>query len=213
MGQVNGDNTAGMRIGEENWKVRGGAEVNLRVARTADEVPMRAFIDSLSRESRYFRFLTGGRVSDDIIRGFVSHRSDRDVAMVVTARDANGAEVIVANAEYVVSADNIAELAVVVADDWQGQGLGRRLIQRLQQIARARSLDGMRGDVLSENRRMLAIMRDCGFSARRNPEDSFLHEVRLALRDTHVNASAQPASSPSDTQQVDRLPRDWFAAN
>jgi GNAT superfamily N-acetyltransferase len=92
------------------------------------------------------------------------------VALVVTYREADGAETIVANAEYVVNEEDVAELAVVVADAWQGQGLGRRLIQRLQQLAGSGQLRGMRGDVLSENRRMLAIMRDCGFSARRNPK-------------------------------------------
>ena len=59
----------------------------------------------------------------------------------------------------------------------------------------------MRGDVLSENRRMLAIMRDCGFSARRNPEDNFLHEVSLTLAETRASARDH------------RMPRDWFAAH
>ncbi|MFJ5383769.1 GNAT family N-acetyltransferase, partial [Cupriavidus sp. CER94] len=79
------------------------------------------------------------------------------------------------------------------------------LIQRLQQIARTRRLQGMRGDVLSENRRMLAIMRDCGFAARRNPEDSFLHEVSLSLVEAQDRAHRP--------QRAHWLPRDWFADN
>ncbi len=187
-------------VAEENWTVRGGVSVTMRPARSGDYAGLRAFVDALSMESRYFRFLTGGRVADDTIRGFVHHRPGRDVAVVVTHRAADGRESIVANAEYVVNPDGVAELAVVVSDDWQGQGLGRRLIQRLQQLARAGRLHGMRGDVLSENRRMLAIMRDCGFSARRNPEDSRLHEVSLTLHETPKRV------------RNDWLPLDWFAA-
>ncbi|AZG16669.1 GNAT family N-acetyltransferase [Cupriavidus pauculus] len=187
--------------GAEQWIARGGRQVTVRPVRPADRDALRAFVDSLSRESRYYRFLTGGRVADETIQGFVGHRPGRDVAMAVTAPAASGEETIVANAEYVVNADDVAELAVVVADDWQGQGLGRRLIQRLQQVARAGRLRGMRGDVLSENRRMLAIMRDCGFATRRNPEDSYLHEVSLSLADT------------TRPRRDHWLPHDWFAGN
>jgi GNAT superfamily N-acetyltransferase len=200
-----GESTAGSRVREESWMARGGGQVTLRSVRPADQEGLRTFVDGLSRESRYYRFMTGGRVADEIIHGFVAHHPQRDVAIVVTAQGEDGAEAIIANAEYVVNPDNVAELAVVVADDWQGQGLGRRLIQRLQQIARASRLQGMRGDVLSENRRMLAIMRDCGFAARRNPEDSFLHEVSLSL--------AEPADRASRPARGHWLPRDWFADN
>lgn len=184
-------------IREESWTVRGGAQVTLRAARAADHGRLRAFVDGLSRESHYFRFLTGGPVTNETLARAVN-RQGRDVALVVTFGG-----IIVANAEYVVNDEGQAELAVVVADDWQGQGLGRRLIQRLQQLARAASLRGMRGDVLSENRRMLAIMRDCGFATRRNPEDNLLHEVSLAL--------AEPRKAPASSAEW--LPRDWFAAN
>jgi len=201
MSQAEDDTKVEAPISEESWATRSGVRLTVRAARAADQPGMRAFIDGLSRESRYFRFLTGGSVADEVIRGFVSHGMGRDVALVVISRDAGtGAETIVANAEYVVNDQDIAELAVVVADDWQGQGLGRRLIQRLQQLARASCLRGMRGDVLSENRRMLAIMRDSGFAARRNPEDSYLHEVSLTLAENRTPAREH------------RLPRDWFAA-
>jgi len=201
MSHAEDNNKVEAPVSEESWATRSGARLTLRAARAADQQGMRAFIDGLSRESRYFRFLTGGSVADEVIRGFVSHGMGRDVALVVISRDADtGAETIVANAEYVVNDEDIAEMAVVVADDWQGQGLGRRLIQRLQQLARTSRLRGMRGDVLSENRRMLAIMRDSGFAARRNPEDSYLHEVSLMLAENRTPTREHP------------LPRDWFAA-
>ncbi len=81
-----------------------------------------------------------------------------------------------------VTDEGIAEFAVAVADDWQGKGIGRRLILRLRDAAQAAGLHLLRGDVLSENRRMLALMREFGFSSRRNPEDNLLYQVSLALR-------------------------------
>lgn len=186
------DRISGSSESAAQWTVRGGREVTVRQARSSDGAALRTFIDGLSRETHYFRFLTGGRVADEMIDGFLGRHAGKDVALVVTAGD-----VVVANAVYVVNDADEAEFAVVVSDEWQGQGLGRRLIQHLQQLARAAGLHGMRGDVLSENRRMLAIMRGLGFATRRNPEDSFLHEVSLRL---------------TSTRREGWLARDWFEA-
>lgn len=173
---------------EESWIGRHGVRFTLRAAQAGDGSGVRAMVECLSRESRYFRFLTGGRVADQIVENLVVPGA-RGVALVVTAPAEGGSgEEVVANAQYVVTDDHTAELAVVVADTWQGQGLGRRLINRLLQLARAAGLERIRGDVLSENRRMLSILREFGFSCRRNPGDSFLHEATLVFDRTHAPA-------------------------
>ncbi|WP_432262168.1 N-acetyltransferase family protein [Cupriavidus sp. TMH.W2] len=180
----------------ESWTVGRGVQVTLRNTRVQDDGALRALVDGLSRESRYFRFLTGGRVVDEIVQG-LAVPGPGGVALVLEAPDEDGVSVIVASAEYVVSGQ-IGEFAVVVADGWQGRGLGRRLIARLCELARAAGLRGLRGDVLSENRRMLAILRGFGFASRRNPQDSYLHEVTLALG--------------GPTRGAQQLPADWFSA-
>ncbi|SCU89432.1 Acetyltransferase, GNAT-family [Cupriavidus necator] len=191
------DDQSEARTGKaESWTVGRGVQVTLRRTRPQDGGALRALVDGLSRESRYFRFLSGGRVVDDTVEGLAAP-GPGGVALVVEAPDEDGVSAIVASAEYVVSGQ-VGEFAVVVADGWQGQGLGRRLIARLCELARAAGLRTLRGDVLSENRRMLAILRGLGFASRRNPQDSYLHEVTLAL--------GQPARSPQ------RLPADWFGA-
>ncbi|MDF3834548.1 GNAT family N-acetyltransferase, partial [Cupriavidus basilensis] len=163
----------------QSWLLAGGKRVVVRAVSPGDVEQERAFVQALSRESRYYRFLTGGRVSDDVINLFVA--SHAGLALVVTA-EVDGQPVIVANGNYVVTDEGIAEFAVAVADDWQGKGIGRRLILRLRDAAQAAGLHLLRGDVLSENRRMLALMREFGFSSRRNPEDNLLYQVSLALR-------------------------------
>ena len=181
-------------IGNENWTLRRGEPVTLRAARAQDGAAVRSMVEGLSRESRYYRFLTGGRVADGVVEGLVSSGAN-GVALVVTAAGADGAaEAVIANGQFVVTSHGTAEFAVLVADAWQGQGLGRRLIARLLQLAQAAGVRCMRGDVLSENRRMLAILRGLGFSCRRNPEDSYLHEATLALGATAANlATSMPA--------------------
>lgn len=190
---------ASQQVVNENWTVRRGGHVTLRAAQADDGAAIRGMVEGLSRESRYFRFLTGGRVADGTVEGLVSAGAG-GVALVVTAPGVDGgAEAVIANGQFVVTSHGTAEFAVLVADAWQGQGLGRRLIARLLQLAQAAGVRCMRGDVLSENRRMLAILRGLGFNCRRNPEDSYLHEATLALGAAAANLAA-------------RMPADWATA-
>lgn len=181
------------------WTANGGATVTVRGVRAADFGAQRAFIDRLSRESRYFRFLTGGLVRDDVITNFVG-ASDALVASVTEP----GGERIVGNAHYVIDSDGDAEFAVVVDDGWQGRGLGRELIRRLVDGARRSGVRRLHGEVLSENRRMLSILRGMGFATPRHPDDSMLHLASLPLD--------APPMRQADPDGADRwLPHDWFA--
>ncbi len=56
-----------------------------------------------------------------------------------------------------------AKLAIAVADDWQGRGVGRALMDELLTAARAAGLSDLHGEVLNDNLRMQAFMRRHGF--------------------------------------------------
>jgi acetyltransferase len=50
-------------------------------------------------------------------------------------------------------------VAVVVADEWQGKGLGRLLMARLAHIARLRGITRFHATMFGDNRRALALVR------------------------------------------------------
>jgi acetyltransferase len=56
-----------------------------------------------------------------------------------------------------------AEFALVVADDWQGRGLGRALLERLCAAARDAGYDALYGYILADNEDMLKLARRLGF--------------------------------------------------
>jgi len=60
------------------------------------------------------------------------------------------------------------EFAIVVADAWQGRGLGRALLERLI-AARERGYARMVGSVLAMNATMLSFVKRLGFASRRDP--------------------------------------------
>jgi len=57
-----------------------------------------------------------------------------------------------------------AELAVVVADDWQGQGLGTTLLSSMVELGWAKDLMRLFGFILPENYAMRHICHKLGFA-------------------------------------------------
>ena len=72
-----------------------------------------------------------------------------------------------------------AEYAIVVRDDLSGAGLGTILMERMLAYAWARGIREVFGDVLADNRAMLAICRKLGFNLHQSAGSSGL--VRVAI--------------------------------
>ncbi|PSH57299.1 GNAT family N-acetyltransferase [Phyllobacterium endophyticum] len=76
----------------------------------------------------------------------------------------------------------IAEYAVLVRTDLQGQGLGWELLRQLINFARADGVKQIEGLILSENKKMLTLCREFGFSISHHPSDQSLMLATLNLQ-------------------------------
>ena len=143
----------------------------------------RAFVSGLSEESRFFRFFYRlHELTPAMLARFTQIDYDREVELVAVD-EADAAPVIVGVARYVMSLDQeSAEFAVVVADAWQGQGVGRNLMARLVAYAKARGLRRLEGRVLRGNSKMLAFIAALGFKSRDSAEDPEQLSVALELQ-------------------------------
>ena len=74
-----------------------------------------------------------------------------------------------------------AEYAIAVRSDWKGHGLGYLLMTRLIAVAREWRIGQLVGQVLRENRPMLAMCRELGFTISTDPNDASVMQVRKAL--------------------------------
>lgn len=59
-----------------------------------------------------------------------------------------------------------AEVAFLVADDWQGRGIGTYLMKELVKIAKAKHIRGLTAEVLRDNVAMIALMHKSGVPVR-----------------------------------------------
>jgi acetyltransferase len=159
-----------------------GQSVTLRTLRREDHDIELAFVSGLSPESRHNRLLGGAvRITREYIEKLITVDYARDMALAATTM-LEGRETLIGVARYVLDADGRAcEFALVIADAWQGRGIGRRMLARLIEVARGRGLQRIYGDVLSTNRPMLELTGRLGFTRDRHPDDATITRVRLGL--------------------------------
>lgn len=141
-----------------------GARVTVRPIRPGDAELEEKFVEGLSSDSRYERFMVAVR---ELPRAKLKYLTEVDqvgrVAIVATT-DRDGQEAIVGAARYaVLDAPTGCEFAVAVDDAWKGSGLAGVLMHALMSLARRRGIKVMEGTVLSTNSSMLKFMRQLGF--------------------------------------------------
>jgi acetyltransferase len=153
--------------------------IRIRPVGKADAEGFRSFLRRLSPGSRSNRFLAPVRdLSPDLLAQLVDADQARHVALVATEDDE-----IVAEGRYVALDDGQrGEFAIAVADDWQRQGLGARLLGTLVAAARRAGLRTLYGEILKSNTAMLRFMQRAGFTLRDEPGDAAIAiaERRLA---------------------------------
>lgn len=181
----------------EQFALADGRRVTLRPVLPQDADLEQALVRSLSASSRYQRFFVP---IPDLPDGWAQRLTQIDYrqhqALIAETFVGNDA-LAVAEARYLVDASGVqGEFAIVVADDWQHQGLARHMLCSLMRHAAETGLRRLVGDVLSTNRGMLALARSLGFRVVRHP-DGGAQVLRVQLDLESSMASRMRAANPS----------------
>ncbi|MDO8811261.1 MAG: GNAT family N-acetyltransferase, partial [Gallionella sp.] len=140
------------------------------------------FVQNLSEESRYFRFMNSVQeLTPTMLVRFTQIDYSREMALIaVTIEQENEVELGVAR--YAINPDgDTCEFALVVADSMQGKGLGQKLMVALMEAARANGLSVIEGEVLVNNHKMLKLMARLGFDSKISEEDPGIIKVSKPL--------------------------------
>jgi RimJ/RimL family protein N-acetyltransferase len=126
-----------------------------RLERSDGELLRRLFY-RLSPETIYRRFLSPLARPDQARPDRLLDLDHRDREAVAAVVDGE----IVGVARYFRLADiGAAEIAVVVADDWQGQGVATRMLSSLAGLARAAGIERFTVTMQADNRGALRLLR------------------------------------------------------
>jgi acetyl coenzyme A synthetase (ADP forming)-like protein len=143
---------------EADIVLRDGSTVHVRPTTPADEPHLRAFLASLSDQSRWFRFFSAGVNLD-----WAAHSAadPGDGVSLLALRGPEGA--VIGHGTYLVGPPGRAEVAFAIADAWHGHGIATVLLAHLAQSASSEGIETFTASVLPSNHRMLQVFHDSGF--------------------------------------------------
>ncbi len=159
---------------------------------------MRRFVSNLSPSSRYFRFMMGMReLSDDAVWHFTRPLPGKEAVLVSTPGTSLG--MITGVAQFVIDADGEScEIALVVDDAWQRQGLGSMLLSELETFAARHDVKNIHADVLADNHAMRRLAEKSGCELRHDAATPFV--LRLSKRLSGITPAGN--RSPAHAMQA-----------
>ncbi len=159
-----------------------GTDVTIRPIRPEDAELEQEFVRSLSPQAKYFRFMQAlHELTPQMLIRFTQIDYDRELALVAVTEE-HGKEVEVAVARYSTKPDRTScEFALVVADRWQRQGVGTRMMLSLLEAARLKGFRRMDGEILADNQPMLSLVKKLGFRVETSSEDDSIKAVSKPL--------------------------------
>jgi RimJ/RimL family protein N-acetyltransferase len=173
---------------ESDYALKDGRRLHIRPIEPSDAEMLKDLFYSLSPESVMHRFMHALKsLPPAQLRRFVTLDYAEQLALIAIERvdrPEKETERIIAVARYAVDpATGAAEVAFVVREDWQGQGLGRHLFRELIRIGREKGIRTFTADVMADNRAMINLFHACAPG-----------EVQTTLRDDvyHLSLEFEP---------------------
>jgi acetyltransferase len=164
-----------------NWTMKDGTPVAIRPIRPEDEPAMVRFHETLSERSVYLRYFhlmnLEQRTTHERLTRICFIDYDREMALVAVRRNPETGEsdIIGVGRLMKIHGANEGEVAALISDQWQGQGLGKELLRRLLIVGADEKLSSLKADILPDNRDVMRVLEKLGFSLEHSLEDEVVH--------------------------------------
>ncbi len=167
----------------DTWVAKNGTSVTLRPIRPEDEPLMVKFHATLSEQSVYLRFfhmenLSSRTAHDRLLQKcFIDY--DREMALVAILQNPQtGEDELIAVGRLTREpSGSDGEVAVLVTDQWQKEGIGTELVRRLITVARDQKLLRVVANIMPENQSMRSLADRLGFKVSITDDPNMLTAV------------------------------------
>jgi len=122
-----------------------GSTVTIREVRSEDYQLLKSFLYSLSASTLAYRFFSAGINKDEVIK----HLLEGDGISLIALRQGK----VIDHASCHLKDDKKAEMSIVVHDEFQGKGLGTKLLEILTELAHRKGVEVFEAHVLSDTLR------------------------------------------------------------
>jgi len=144
---------------ERQLPLKNGETLRIRPIRPDDEPRLVELYSRLSRHTAYQRFFTVmRRLPPDWLHYFANVDYRRRLALVAERETVAGVELVGVGRYEPSDEEATGEVAFVLEDGYQGQGLGVVLLDAIVRAGTERGLTRFRAYVLAENHRMLRLL-------------------------------------------------------
>ncbi len=179
---------------EQGVTLRNGASVRVRAIRPDDEPRLMALCRRLSPRTVYQRFFSVRRLLPEEAHAFANVDYRQRMALVAEVADGQEPELIGVARYGLADGVTSADIGLVVADAWQGLGLGSILLEEILRAGEQRGIRQFSADVLTENRRALSLLARHTAITRRTVSDGVTSIVFRRRADSSVEATRQGGS-------------------
>ena len=161
---------------------RTGLRLLLRPVKISDEPLLKEFFYSLSNESLYQRFISARRdIPHDVLQKLVAVDYTQKM-MIAAVYEKESKESIYGLGQYELNSDmHTADIALVVRDDCQNNGIGAQLLSYLTYLAKKQGLLGFTAEVLVGNDPVFRLFKRMGFNVSKRNE-SGVYELKAMFK-------------------------------
>jgi acyl-CoA hydrolase/RimJ/RimL family protein N-acetyltransferase len=148
---------------ETSMTTKDGVELTVRPVMPTDEEMFSDMFYDLSDQTiinRFFNMLKS--MPHRKLQQFCCIDYEKEMTLVAITKEGPRQRIVGVGSYYLNPATHRAEIAFLVADAFQGKGIGTFLIRALVRIAKSKNIKGFTAEVLRDNVAMIALMHKAG---------------------------------------------------
>jgi len=156
---------------ETSWKMRDGRTVTLRPIKPEDEPMWLEMFQNFSEQSIRYRFFQIIKDTPHEVRVRYSNIDyDREIGIVAELKE-DKQQKILGVVRLIIEPDGkTGEIAFIVADPWQGLGLGSKMVDYMIEICKDKRLETVYAFMLPDNRRAINLLKKMGFTLEKSQD-------------------------------------------
>jgi len=169
---------------EELCTLPDGRVVCLRPIQAEDEPEHFEMLAKTSREDRRYRFFASvNTISQEAMHRFTHIDYDREMAFIACAETEEGGHETLGVVRTISDDSGTeAEFAIIIRTDHKHQGIGHALTVKAIRYCHERGIFRLKGQVMTDNKRMIDFVKKEGFRTSMNLEEHVV-EITLDLKD------------------------------
>jgi acetyltransferase len=182
---------------ETRWTMRNGQEVLLRPIKPEDEPLWLAMFKGFSEESIRYRFFQVLKDTPHEVRvRYCNIDYDREIAIVAELSEGAQRQLLGVCRVGLEPDGRTGELAIIVTDDYQGVGLGTKMVDHTLEVAADMGVEHVYALMLADNYKAQALMRKMGFDLE-HLSDGTVRALLDLIEPPPTGPSGEPKGPPS----------------